>query len=86
MKNYFFQRIIYFSTGGDEAAKKVLKLRKFLLPVLPMLLKSFNPFISPGEIITRDTSAKMRFLEVEDECYRYWLNTYKDPVLRKIQL
>jgi len=36
--------------------------------------------------VNADTSAKMRFSEVEDECFRYWLNTYKEPILRKIQL
>ena len=33
-----------------------------------------------------EVDAKMKFLEVEDECYKYWLHTYEKPVLRKIQL
>ena len=36
--------------------------------------------------VNADVSSKMRFQEVEDECFRYWLNTYKEPILRKIQL
>ena len=33
-----------------------------------------------------DVNTKMKFLEVEDECDKYWLHTYKESVLRKIQL
>lgn len=33
-----------------------------------------------------NVNTKMKFLEVEDECYKYWLHTYEEPHLRKIQL
>ena len=32
------------------------------------------------------TDEKMQFLEVEDECYKYWIHTYKTPDLREIQM
>ena len=31
-------------------------------------------------------NTKMKFMEVDDECYKYWLHTYEEPSLRKIQL
>ena len=33
-----------------------------------------------------DVDTKMKFLEVEDSCYKYWLHTYESPKLRQIQL
>ena len=33
-----------------------------------------------------DVNTKMKFMEIEDECYQYWLHTYEEPDLRKIQL
>lgn len=33
-----------------------------------------------------DVNIKMKFMEIEDECYKYWLHTYEEPSLRKIQL
>lgn len=33
-----------------------------------------------------DVNVKMKFTEVEDECYKYWLHTYENPVLKRIQL
>lgn len=33
-----------------------------------------------------NVNTKMRFMEVEDECYKYWLHTYEEPFLQRIQL
>ena len=33
-----------------------------------------------------NTNEKMRFLEVEDVCYKYWLHTYENKNLQHIQL
>ena len=33
-----------------------------------------------------NTNEKMRFLEVEDSCYKYWLHTYENKNLQHIQL
>jgi len=33
-----------------------------------------------------DVNIKMKFAEVADECYKYWLHTYEDPILQRIQL
>lgn len=33
-----------------------------------------------------DCDCQMRFREVTDSCYKYWLNTYENPQLRDIQL
>ena len=32
------------------------------------------------------TDERMQFLEVEDEYYKYWIHTYKNPDLREIQM
>lgn len=32
------------------------------------------------------TDERMQFSEVEDECYKYWIHTYKNPDLREIQM
>jgi len=33
-----------------------------------------------------DVNFKMRFSELTDDNYKYWLTTYDEPVLREIQL
>ena len=52
MKNYFLQRIVYFSIGGGEAAKKGgLDAPEIFAAGTANVLKNFKSFIFPGEII-----------------------------------
>ena len=39
-----------------------------------------------GTYLGVDVSEEMNFREVDDGCYRYWLHTYEDYALQKIQL
>ncbi len=57
----------------------------FIIAVPTNILKDevYERLISEG---VNDVVKTYSIQEVEDECFKYWLNTYKDPVLQKIQL
>lgn len=50
-KNYCLQRNVYFAIGGAEAAEKGLELSEVFASAITNVIKSFKPYIAPGELI-----------------------------------
>ena len=65
MYNYCLQRIVYFSIGGGDAAKKGLSATEIFGAGTANVLKNFIPYIAPNELVVGFNFGDAHY----DDCY-----------------
>ena len=78
MKKYCLQRIVYFSIGGGDAAKKGLEPAEIFGAATANVLRNFVPFIAPNELVVGFNFGDADY----DDCY-IPQNTEKDIQLMR---
>ena len=80
-KNQANECIIHF---GNTEGCDFIKGENLIVAGTPHFDETVYKLIATHLEINSDE--KMRFLEVEDECFKYWLHTYENKHLQNIQL